>query len=108
MSSRRVRTSDSHNDAIRLRPQSLLFTAACLWCVSSVVVVIGVLCGVHLIRLCTVHPDSGLRDGVLRAFACWDGVWYCRIADGGYSYNPDAMSSVAFFPLYPSMARVIV
>ena len=40
-------------------------------------------------------------------FLAWDGTWYARIAADGYSFNPHDRSSVAFFPLYPLLARCL-
>ncbi|MEW4526557.1 hypothetical protein [Maioricimonas sp. JC845] len=80
-----------------------------LYYLSSLIVLLGVVFGVDLVRLCTDHPDStGIVPTTFAArFAPWDGVWYRRIATQGYSYNPDRMSNVAFFPLYPLSAAGI-
>ena len=40
-------------------------------------------------------------------FAAWDSGWYWDIARRGYTFNPDAQSSVAFFPLYPMLMRAV-
>jgi Gpi18-like mannosyltransferase len=40
-------------------------------------------------------------------WARWDGRWYVEIVEHGYSYDPDAQSSVAFFPLYPLLIRLL-
>jgi hypothetical protein len=37
----------------------------------------------------------------------WDGEWYWQIARDGYSYTPGAQSSVAFFPGYPLLAKLL-
>src|SRR5437764_7346654 len=37
----------------------------------------------------------------------WDGWWYVAIARSGYTYRPHHMSSVAFFPTYPLIVRVV-
>ena len=44
---------------------------------------------------------------VLQTLSLWDGQWHLMNADVGYSYNPDAMSSVAFFPVYPILVRCV-
>jgi len=41
----------------------------------------------------------------LGAFTWWDGWWYTRIAEEGYSYIPGRQSPVAFFPVYPMLMR---
>jgi Mannosyltransferase (PIG-V) len=40
-------------------------------------------------------------------FAVWDSGWYFDIASRGYYFNPDGQSSVAFFPLYPLLVRLV-
>ena len=46
-------------------------------------------------------PGRSLLDGYVR----FDGEWYRRIADHGYSYTPGEQSAVAFFPSYPLAIR---
>ncbi|RIK80219.1 MAG: hypothetical protein DCC67_09640, partial [Planctomycetota bacterium] len=41
------------------------------------------------------------------AFTHWDGQWYLRIVEEGYQWIPGAMSSVAFFPAYPLLGKVV-
>lgn len=36
----------------------------------------------------------------------WDSFWYLKIAEEGYEYIPGKLSSIAFFPLYPSLIWV--
>lgn len=40
-------------------------------------------------------------------FAAWDSGWYFDIARRGYYFNPDGQSSIAFFPLYPLLMRLV-
>ncbi|MBI4476949.1 MAG: hypothetical protein HY654_07230 [Acidobacteria bacterium] len=40
-------------------------------------------------------------------FAAWDSGWYFDIARRGYYYRVDGQSSVAFFPLYPLLMRIV-
>lgn len=40
-------------------------------------------------------------------FFRWDGGWYSQIARNGYSYRPGKPSSVAFYPLFPYLARYV-
>lgn len=40
-------------------------------------------------------------------FAAWDSGWYWDIARRGYTFSPDAQSSIAFFPLYPMFMRAV-
>ena len=44
----------------------------------------------------------GFLGHLLNSWATWDGVWYIKIAQGGYA---DADVSTAFFPLYPLLLR---
>ncbi|CAN5549875.1 hypothetical protein BH23CHL2_BH23CHL2_00910 [soil metagenome] len=37
----------------------------------------------------------------------WDSGWYLTIASEGYSYDPSYPSSVAFFPLFPLLIRLV-
>jgi hypothetical protein len=40
-------------------------------------------------------------------FAAWDSGWYWHIARYGYFYDPNGQSSIAFFPLYPLLMRLL-
>lgn len=40
-------------------------------------------------------------------FAAWDSGWYFDIARRGYYFSADGQSSVAFFPLYPLLMRIV-
>ncbi len=40
-------------------------------------------------------------------FAAWDSGWYWDIALRGYYYNAAGQSSIAFFPLYPLLMRLL-
>lgn len=40
-------------------------------------------------------------------FAAWDSGWYFDIARRGYYFTPDGQSSIAFFPLYPLLMRLV-
>jgi hypothetical protein len=53
------------------------------------------------------QPARFLGDFLLEGWMRWDGGWYVTIAAGGYSYEPDRMSSVAFFPAYPMALRLL-
>jgi Mannosyltransferase (PIG-V) len=47
---------------------------------------------------------QGALGRLLNPWAHWDGVWYIRIASGGYAPFP---RSQAFFPLYPLLVHVV-
>jgi hypothetical protein len=40
-------------------------------------------------------------------FFRWDGAWYRRISEGGYTYHAERGSNVAFYPLFPYLARFV-
>jgi len=46
----------------------------------------------------------GALGHLLNPWAHWDGVWYIKIATGGYA---DGDGSTAFFPLFPMLLRYI-
>ena len=47
------------------------------------------------------HQNKNLNLVDLRLH--WDSFWYLKIAKDGYQYIPGQMTSIAFFPLYPSL-----
>ena len=51
-----------------------------------------------------VEVLTGAARRLLQPWANWDGVWFVRVASGGYRANP---FSEAFFPLYPLALRVL-
>lgn len=47
--------------------------------------------------------------GVVAALTNWDGAWYGSVASHGYEFAPDgAQHNVAFFPLFPLIARLVM
>jgi Mannosyltransferase (PIG-V) len=51
-----------------------------------------------------VHAYLGKKVS-LAAWVRWDAWWYLSVAERGYWFDPDGKSSVAFFPLFPSLIR---
>lgn len=47
------------------------------------------------------------RSKFVEIFVAWDSGWYFDIARRGYYFTPDGQSSVAFFPLYPLVVRLV-
>jgi Gpi18-like mannosyltransferase len=45
-------------------------------------------------------------QSIIDLFFKWDSVWYYAIVKNGYFYVPGKESSVAFFPLYPSLVKI--
>ncbi len=50
-----------------------------------------------------VAPDNLFVD----IWSRWDSSFYISIVEQGYSYVPDQISNVAFFPLYPLLTRIV-
>lgn len=48
-----------------------------------------------------------VADWLLGNWLWWDGGWYLHIAQHGYSYHAHQQSSVAFFPVYPLVVRLV-
>jgi hypothetical protein len=47
------------------------------------------------------------QERFARTFAGWDSGWYFDIANRGYYFTTEGQSSIAFFPLYPMLMRVV-
>ncbi|WP_153556807.1 hypothetical protein [Roseimaritima sediminicola] len=75
---------------------------------TSLIVVVAVMFGSQFVITCMRHHDAHKMDrsNLVERFAPWDGVWYHQIASEGYSYDPERMSNVAFYPLYPMSGRL--
>jgi mannosyltransferase PIG-V len=50
-------------------------------------------------------PASLGKNFSLVPWTSWDSGWYLSIAERGYSFDPNAPSSVAFYPLFPLLIR---
>lgn len=46
----------------------------------------------------TLAIDAGVRN---------DSIWYARIAQHGYTYSTQHVSSIAFYPLYPLLIKLV-
>ena len=67
------------------------------------------LIGVHGLPVGWRFPEraevfTGWLGALFNPWAHWDGVWYIKIATGGYA---DADGSTAFFPLLPMLLRYV-
>ena len=72
---------------------------------TSAIVLLGAHFGQEYVPL---GDDRGARNtDLVSSLAAWDGGHYVRIATEGYSYDPERMSNVAFFPAYPLLGRWI-
>jgi hypothetical protein len=52
-------------------------------------------------------PGSADIPTWFRGWAQWDGGWYQQISREGYSYQVGVTSSVAYFPVYPLLIRLL-
>lgn len=85
----------------------LLIPSVTFWYFTTMLVLIGVTFGYEHVTLERLHGSSVTRTDWLSSFVAWDGEWYVGIVDNGYTYDPERMSSVAFFPAYPTIARAV-
>lgn len=49
----------------------------------------------------------GEQTSLLDLFIRWDSGWYLGIINNGYSFTPGQQSSIAFFPLYPLLTKLL-
>lgn len=76
---------------------------ASAFCSTAVLVGLGVLVGATLLNQ---DGDSlPTTFSLISSATNWDGNWYVRIANNGYSYLPGVPSRIAFFPAYPLAGR---
>jgi hypothetical protein len=64
----------------------------------------------NLVLVPAMPPGFSLpfsNDRFVEVFTAWDSGWYWDIATRGYYFRTDGQSSVAFFPLYPTLMRVL-
>ena len=66
--------------------------------VASRLVIVGV---ILLSKTIVVPGQYSHPGGLLSILTHWDGGWYLRIAEEGYSFQPGKPSSIGFFPFYP-------
>ncbi|MDX6569048.1 MAG: hypothetical protein QOH15_1626 [Gaiellales bacterium] len=110
------------------RPPSWTFPIAIAWLAAHVVVVVAVAIAVSTANTITRHglanPDRKLPLHTLDQLTTWDGDWFIRVAQHGYSrpnsalvallhthahaYRPvfHAQIDAPFFPLLPALIRV--
>ncbi len=92
---------------LRSRMGAVLPTSIMFWYLTTILVLIGVSFGFEQVTLERMHGSSATRVDWLSSFAAWDGEWYVGIVDHSYTYDPEQMSSVAFFPAYPALAGAV-
>ncbi len=89
---------------VQVRSWHGLKPVTCCYAASLLVFISGISLGLLL----PVQPHGlapGLEPG--GALARMDGTWYVSIAKDGYTYDPQFPSTVAFFPAYPLLGRVV-
>jgi len=84
-------------------PNRGLHAAAAFLAVGCPLFLIVAVVGRHAIRPGPLPHGFGWLDGWVR----WDAGWYHSVAAHGYSNHPGRQSSVAFFPTYPLMMRLL-
>lgn len=72
--------------------------------VTSRLLVVGV---ILLSKMIVIPGQFSHPGGLLSILTHWDGGWYLRIAEEGYSFTPGKPSSVGFFPLYPLLIWLV-
>lgn len=80
-----------------------MLSATVYWYLSGLLVVLAFVFGFNLVS--PVPAGQPVRSDVLDAVNSMDGRWYRQIATDGYRFDPAARSNVAFFPVFPLLAR---
>src|SRR5919199_2906159 len=106
---------------VRLKTQKwsegLIFVIV-MWLLSRLVIVVAMQLLAPLIHISPVThsgtlpldftPDFVPKNS-WQLFSHWDGAWYRKIATVGYDYaNDGKYHSIAFFPLFPLVSRVVM
>jgi len=69
---------------------------------------VGFLAGLFFTRYRALRfPVPFEREKLVQVLVGWDSGWFLDIASHGYYFNPEGQSSIAFFPLYPMLIRVV-
>ena len=70
---------------------------------------VAALLGLSVLPRARVNLTWGVEGAppLIAAFTRWDWEWYARIAQQGYSFGTERQSTVAFFPLYPLLTRLV-
>src|SRR5262245_40754334 len=86
--------------------RAFALTGILYYYLTSLVAIIGILLGDDYFA----RPNAtGPREAdFLKAVTNWDGQFYKQIMVHGYSFNQHKQSSVAFFPAYPLLGRLVM
>jgi len=91
---------------IASRTLDVWLSAAAYWYLTGLLAALGFSLGFYLLK--PAAGAAGFDRDLLQAFTWMDGKWYKQIATEGYRYNPESRSNVAFFPVYPLIARGVI
>ncbi|MBC1221543.1 hypothetical protein GNF10_31815 [Nostoc sp. UCD121] len=90
----------------KILPDSLFFVIV-MWLSSRLLIAIAML------LIAPLFPSSS--NGVIATFSwdvfhAWDSVWYEKIVTSGYDFSSEVkeIHTVAFFPLFPLLSRIIM
>lgn len=77
-----------------------------IWIVSRLIILLGMLVIAPLLPA----PTDGIKPEISwEVFSSWDSGWYQSIATNGYEYlNDGEQHSVAFFPLFPLLIKLLI
>lgn len=103
--------------APEVKGKGFIFAIA-MWFLSRLVIVVAMQLIAPSMSMTPAHHDLPLPIGFVpgyvpkagwELFSHWDGGWYRKIATLGYDYAIDGQQhSIAFFPLFPLMTRVVM
>lgn len=92
-----------------------------MWLLSRIVIVVAIQLVAPSVFTSPLHPEwtwnarpHGFLPGYTvksgwELFSHWDGKWYRTIAHQGYEYvNDGQQHSIAFFPLFPLLVRIVM
>jgi len=98
-------------DRLKTCPTTHLEVGLAMYALSLIVVIAGIAFGRSAMEPSWgPHSPSHMAatgDALLDTLTLWDGQWYLEIAQRGYGYSLERMSSVAFFPAYPMLVRAV-
>lgn len=84
----------------------IFFSGLTYWYLTSLLVALGFSLGFHFFR--PAQGEEATKHDWLKGFTSMDGSWYQQIASRGYEYVPDRKTNIAFYPVYPIVARAVM
>lgn len=102
------RAADAASDPLRKRrPWEDAGFVLGLFLGSKLLVVLTALVASLLVAPGDFSKGRAAQVGWTTYFMRWDAAWYVGIAEHGYSFDPEKGGSVAFFPLFPLLMRLL-